>query len=114
MKDGSTFERKHFWLPCATAGDMDGKTPEEIAAIHRAHRWMDLITNAEWPVLLQTVRNSSVRSRLKRKVVWWLMATGRIAEIQPELYNQAVDEAKALFEKQFGRAHPMFDLGDGS
>jgi hypothetical protein len=111
-----TFDRKHTWLPCAVAEDLDGKSAGEISAIFKAHRWMDLITNAEWPVLLQTVRNPSVKSRLKRKLVWWFMALGRVAEIRPELYNQAVAEAKTLFEQLFGRPHPLFapDGGDGA
>jgi hypothetical protein len=105
---GHAFGREHTWLPCAVAEDLDGKSGEEIAAIYRAHRWMDLITNAEWPVLLQRVRNAPVKSRLKRKLTWWLMALGRVAEIQPDLYDQAATDAKALFEQQFGRPHPLY------
>jgi hypothetical protein len=89
------------------ADDLDGKSDEEVAAIYKAHRWMDLITDGEWPVLLQNVRNAPVKSRLKRKLVWWFMALGRVAEIDPGLYNKAVAEARELFEQQFGRPHPV-------
>jgi hypothetical protein len=105
--------RKHYWLPCALGATFDDKTPAEQQAILKATKWADLITNAEWPVMLQDVRNPPVRSRLKRKIVHWLMAMGRIAALNPQLYNQAVAEARALYREQIGKDHPMFAPPEG-
>ncbi len=87
---------------------MDSMSDEEQARTLKETYWADNITNAEWPVMLQNVRNASTRSRLKRKVVGWLMTMGRIAALNPELYNQAVREARALYLRQIGSPHPMF------
>jgi hypothetical protein len=88
---------------------MDDMTPAEQAAAFKATWWAQNITNAEWPALLGHEGASKyARSRLKRKVVGWLMAMGRIAALNPKLYNQAVNEALALYEQQLGQPHPMF------
>jgi hypothetical protein len=111
--DGSVFERKNFWMPCVIKADIDGKTPAERAAIYKATKWADLLTNAEWPVMLQKARNAPVRSRMKKKIVHWLMILGRIAALNPELFRQAALEAMALYEEQTGREHPLFAATPG-
>jgi hypothetical protein len=40
------------------------------------------------------------------------MGMGRIAALNPGLYNQAVAEAKALYREQTGEEHPMFPAED--
>jgi hypothetical protein len=101
--------RKHLWLPCVLSADLDGATDEEKAKLYRATWWADNITNAEWPALLgHEGASKTAKSRLKRKMVGWLMAMGRIAALNPDLYEQAVKEAKALYAEQLGQPHPMF------
>jgi hypothetical protein len=101
--------RKHAWMPCVLAENLAGASDEELARAYKATWWADLITNAEWPALLgRPEGKASNRSRLKRKMVGWFMAMGRIAALNPTLYNQAVNEAKALYLEQLGEPHPMF------
>jgi hypothetical protein len=101
--------RKHLWLPCALGDQLDGASDEEKARLYRATWWADNITNAEWPVLLgHEGASKTAKSRLKRKLVGWAMAEGRIAVLNPELYNQAVKEAKRLYQEQLGEPHPLF------
>jgi hypothetical protein len=113
-----TARRKHTWLPCIINASLDGKSEEEVVRALRETWWSDNVTNAEWPALLgHDGVKAYVRSRLKRKVVGWLMAMGRLAALNPTLYNQAVQEAKRLYAEQLGEPHPMFypdDVADST
>jgi hypothetical protein len=100
--------RKHRWLPCAIAAKADEMSDEEFVRALRATWWADNITNAEWPVVLgQEGASKSTKSRLKRKLVGWFMAQGRIAALNPELWHQAYQEAQALYAEQVGEPHPV-------
>jgi hypothetical protein len=108
-----TFRRKNLYIPCAIDATIDDKTPAEQAAIYKATYWADNITNSQWPVVLDHDGASKVeRSRLKRKGVGWVMALSRIAALNPDLYNQIVAEAKALYQDQIGVPSPMFRSDD--
>jgi hypothetical protein len=102
-----TARRKHMWMPCVISADFDGMTDEEKVRTLRETYWADNLTNSEWPVMLQDVRNAPVRSRLKKKMVGWFMILGRIGALNPELYNQAYAEARALYRKQLGEPWPL-------
>jgi hypothetical protein len=106
--NGVHVTRKTAWMPCIINERYDDMTPEEQVAIFKATWWADNLTNTEWPVMLQNVRNPSARSRLKRKLVGWFMILGRIAALNVDLYNQAVAEAQRLYHEQIGDCHPMF------
>lgn len=100
--------RKHLWLPCVLSTDLEGATDEEKVKLYRATWWADNITNAEWPVVLGHEGTSkTAKSRLKRKLIGWFMAMGRIAALNPELFDQAAKEAKALYLEQLRDRHPL-------
>jgi hypothetical protein len=105
--------RKHLWLPCVLGDQLEGASDEEKARLYKATWWADNITNAEWPALLgHEGASKTAKSRLKRKTVGWLMAMGRIAALNPGLYNQAAAEARELYQQQLGEPHPMFSRDD--
>jgi hypothetical protein len=102
--------RKHAWLPCVIGAEIADDTPqEELVAIFKATYWSDLITDAEWRALLgHEGASRSARSKLKKKAVGWFMALGRIAVLDPELYNAIADQAEALYAEQIKEPHPCF------
>jgi hypothetical protein len=101
-------DRKHLWLPCVMNDQLDDATDEEKARLLRATWWADNITNAEWPALLgQQGASKTAKSRLKRKTVGWLMAMGRIAALNPDLFDAAVREARDLYATQLRQEHPL-------
>lgn len=53
-----------------------------------------------------------VRSKLKRKVVAWLVSMGRLATFDPKLYNESVEKAIHIYESQIRAPHPMFYKGE--
>jgi hypothetical protein len=100
--------RKHLWLPCVLSVDLEGASDEEKARLYRATWWADNITNAEWPALLGRPEGTRPnKSRLKRKLVGWLMALGRVAALNPELFDQACREARDLYAEQLDAQHPL-------
>jgi hypothetical protein len=104
-----TFRRKNLYMPCAIAADIESMSQEEQVAVYKATYWADLFTNAEWPVVLKHEGvKSYVRSRLKKKVVGWWMAMGRLAYLHPTFYNETVAAAKELYREQIGEEHPCF------
>jgi hypothetical protein len=116
---GQAFRRKNFYLPCAIAAELDGMSEEEQAAVYKAAYWADNITNAEWPVVLgHDDFSPSAKSRLKKKAAGWFMALGRIAYLDPDLYNEIVQRAKEMYQDQIGEPHPCFgedeEFGEGS
>lgn len=105
---GERVRRKHFWLPCIISARTDDMTEAERAAIYKATYWSDNITNAEWPVVLgHEGATKPNRSRLKKKIVGWLMAMGRIARLNPELFEEARQKAAALYRQQLEEDHPF-------
>ena len=106
-----TFRRKNLYLPCALNAQMDSMSEAEQARVMRETWWADNIANSEWPVVLGDEGASAVaKSRLKRKMIGWFMAMGRIAALNPELYNAAVEGAMAKYLDQLGEPHPMFGV----
>jgi hypothetical protein len=106
--------RKHLWLPCVLSADLEGASDEEKARLYRSTWWADNITNAEWPALLgHQGASKTAKSRLKRKLVGWLMAMGRIAALNPELFDAAVREARDLYAAQLRQGHPLMTKVDG-
>jgi hypothetical protein len=100
-------DRKHTWLPCILNAQLDGASDEEVARLLKATWWADLITNAEWPALLDRPEGTRAnRSRLKRKAVGWYMALGRIAAVNPELFGQIVADVRQRYLEQLGEPHP--------
>jgi hypothetical protein len=101
------FHRKHAWLPCVIGDRFEDMTDEEKVAAFKATRWAENITNAEWPALLGYPEGTAAnKSRLKRKAVGWYMALGRIAALNPALFDRIVQEARALYAEQLGEPHP--------
>jgi hypothetical protein len=106
-----TFRRKNFYMPCIINARFDDMTDDEKIAVYKSTYWADNITNAEWPVVLgHAEATKSNRSKLKKKMVGWLMALGRIAYLNPGLFEQARREAAELYRKQIENEHPF--LGD--
>ncbi len=99
--------RKNLYMPCVIGPKFDEATPEEKARILRDTWWADLISNSEWKVLLTEDFTPSAKSRLKKKAAGWLIALGRIAVLNPKLYNEVTDEAQRRYEEQIGKPHPV-------
>lgn len=113
-KGGHAFHRKNTWLPCIINGRVEEMTEEEYARTMRETWWADNITNAQWPVVLgQQGASKFERSRLKKKMVGWLMALGRIAYLNPGLFDQAMREARDLYARQVEEQHPLIVHVDG-
>jgi hypothetical protein len=105
---GQTVRRKNLYLPCAIAARTEEMSDEEHARVLKAAFWADNITNAEWPVVLEHEDCSpSAKSRLKKKAAGWLVALGRIAYLNPDLYGQIVQQAEEMYSDQIGEEHPF-------
>lgn len=101
-------KRKNHYMPCVISADFDTMTPAEQAAAFRATWWADLITGAEWPVVLgKNGVKAYVRSRLKKKAVGWIMALSRIVLLNPEFGAQVLREADALYRDQIRGTPPV-------
>lgn len=101
--------RKNFYMPCVLGPVFHEATPEEQAKLLKQTWWADLITDAEWKVILDHADASpSAKSRLKKKVAGWIIAEGRIALLAPDLYLAAVKEARQLYRDQVGERHPLY------
>ena len=108
-----TIKRKHFYLPCALDARWDDLAPEEQARLLKATYWADYITEAEWPVVLDhEAATKSNRSRLKRKGAGWLMALGRIAVLNPELFASMLEQARTMYADQVGQEWPWMEVCD--
>jgi hypothetical protein len=105
-----TFHRKNLYTPCVIGERFDAMTDEEKVAAYKATWWADNITAAEWPVVLGKPEASKTnRSRLKKKMVGWFMAMGRIGALNPELFHQAFEEARRLYLEQIGEPNPILE-----
>ena len=68
----------------------------------------DLVTQTEWPVVLgHEGTKRYTRSRLVKKAAGWLVALGRIARLNPELFGAIVDRAMAMYREQVEEEHPL-------
>ena len=106
--DAAWAKRKGRYLPCVISADFDSMTPAEQVAVVKATYWSDLITEAEWPVVLRHDGvKAYVKSRLKRKSVGWLMALSRIVRLHPTFAAQVLREADDLYRKQVREAPPI-------
>lgn len=102
-----TVRRKHTYMPCAIGPRFDQATPQEQVRILKATYWADNVTNAEWPALLDHEGFSpSARSRLKKKAAGWMIALGRIAVLNPELFAEIVERATVTYEEQTETEYP--------
>jgi hypothetical protein len=109
--DGQKVRRKNVYLPCVIGERLDQMTPAEQVAVLKATYWADLITAAEWPVVLRHESATAPnRSRLKRKAAGWLMALGRIAALNPDLLDEIARQARAMYPEQIGDAYPVARL----
>ena len=94
-------ERKNGYMPCIIGPRYDAASDDEKAKLLKATKWADRITDAEWKALLgEEDANRYAKSRLKSKGVEWLMALGRIAYLNPELFAEIAEKAAALYEEQ--------------
>jgi hypothetical protein len=110
---GQTVRRKHWWMPCAINARFDEMSDEEQARTLKETYWAYNITNAEWEALLERDGCSpSARSRLKKKAAGWYMALGRIAALNPKLYNEITSRSIEMYGEQIGDEHPVFDRGE--
>ena len=108
-----TVRRKNFYLPCVIAAEVDDMSDEEYVRTLKETYWADNITNAEWPAVLGHEDCSpSAKSRLKKKGAGWFMALGRIAYLNPALYNEMVKAAEKMYRDQIGGPHPCFNAED--
>jgi len=48
------------------------------------------------------------KARLKRKAAGWLVALGRIAMLDVDLYCEVAAQARRLYEQQIGDPHPLW------
>jgi hypothetical protein len=101
-------ERKNLYMPCVINDKFESMTPAEQAKVYRATYWADLITNAEWPVVLghEGVKRY-VKSKLKKKAVGWVMALSRMLTLNPEFGAQVLREADALYREQIEQEPPI-------
>jgi hypothetical protein len=106
--------RKNRWLPCAISARFDEMSEEEQRRTLKETYWADYITDAEWQALLEHDGCSpSARSRLKKKAAGWYMALGRIAYLNPKLYNEITARSIEMYAEQIGEGHPAFESGRG-
>jgi hypothetical protein len=73
----------------------------------KATYWADYISASEWAALLDEDGCSpSAKSRLKKKAAGWLIALGRIAVLNPDLFFASVEQALRLYAQQTKSDYP--------
>jgi hypothetical protein len=105
-----TFRRKNLYIPCVIASRMDELRAEKQAEIYKKTWWADFLTEREWRTILRQNpprHTSVVKSMLKKKAAGWLVALGRLATFEPELYNASVTLARDLSQDLIGEPHPL-------
>jgi hypothetical protein len=103
--------RKNTVLPCVIGERFENMTPGEQVRTLRETYWADYITETEWKAILGQLDKTYtgvVRSRLKKKVIAWWILLGRIAILDPKLYNDSVQQAIDLYLRQTETPHPIF------
>jgi len=106
-----TFRRKNLYIPCVISENFDDLTDEEKVQVFKDTWWADNLTDSEWRTILRQNPPSYervVRSRLKKKLVGWLVILGRIATFDPDLYNQSAKEAEQIYERLLKAKNPIF------
>lgn len=99
--------RKNLYMPCIIGPRIEQMTDEQYAAILQATAWADLITNAEWEALLgHDGATAAAKSRLKKKAAHWLIALGRIAYLNPELFKAIAEKAVTTYAEQVEDEYP--------
>ena len=99
--------RKNLVMPCAIGPEFDKASEDEQARLLKATYWADYISNSEWAVVLGGDGCSpSAKSRLKKKAAGWLVALGRIAVLNPDLFLSAVEQALQLYAEQTKTEYP--------
>jgi hypothetical protein len=99
--------RKNWYMPCVLGPEFDQAGEDEQARILKATYWADFITAAEWEALLgEEGCSPSARSRLKKKAAGWVIALGRIAMLNPDLFMAAVEQALRLYGEQTQSEYP--------
>jgi hypothetical protein len=110
MVGGQKIRRKNLYMPCILGPRVEKMTEEEIAQTYKATWWADLITNTEWPALLKEEGfNASARSRLKKKAAGWVIALGRIAYLNPDLFAEVLKRAGKEYREQTESEHPFLE-----
>jgi hypothetical protein len=110
---GQTIRRKNLYMPCIIGPRFEKMTEVEQVQVLKATWWADLIAGSEWPALLKHDDfNPSARSRLKKKGAGWLIALGRIAAINPELFAEIRQRAAKEYEEQTETEHPFLEVLD--
>jgi hypothetical protein len=98
-------------MPCALGPRLETMSEEEQAQVYKATWWADLVTASEWPALLGHEGFSpSARSRLKKKSAGLLIALGRIAVLNPELFAEVVERATTTYEEQTETEYPRASI----
>lgn len=111
---GQTVSRKNLYMPCIIGERVEQMTDEEHAAVLKANAWADMITNAEWPVVLgHSDASKFAKARLKKKVAFWMIAMARIAVLNPELFAAAADFARSTYSEQVEEDYPVANVIDG-
>ncbi len=93
-------KRKHFWFPCGVANsetDPIAKWPlEDYNLLMRETDWEKWITDAQWRTLIDN-ENGPNRSKLKKRLIEWMVAMKRISSLDRDLYLEAREEADRLW-----------------
>jgi len=104
----ASFERKNAYMSCVVGERFDTMTPQEQAQALKAAYWADLLTNAEWPVVMRHEGVAApTRSKLKKKIVGWVIALSHVAQINREFAAQVLRDADARCREQFEREPPI-------
>jgi hypothetical protein len=98
-------------MPCVIGPRFEKMSEEEQAKVYKATWWADLIAASEWPALLKKDGFSpSARSRLKKKAAGWLIALGRVAAINPDLFAEVLQRATKEYKEQTETEHPFLGV----
>jgi hypothetical protein len=108
---GHTFRRKNLYMPCVLGADFDGMSDEEKARVYRETYWADNIAASEWKAVLgHDDCTPSAKSRLKKKAAGWVIALGRIAALNEELFREVVERALSTYEEQIRADYPTAEV----
>lgn len=120
--DGTVLRRKGGWYtPCAMGPKLEAleKQAKETgdwkayAQLLKSTYWADNYTDAEWPCVLEDTTEKSetpvpsyVRSRLKKKAAGWIVALGRMAAVNPDLFEEVMEKAVVMYKEQTEKDYP--------
>jgi len=107
---GKTFRRKNLYIPCVIAQRLDEIPIEKWAEIYKKTWWCDLLTDKEWRTILDRDPpnyKEVVRSRIKKKLIGWLLIEARIFTFDPELYKEAWKKAERIYKELCETDYPF-------